>query len=324
MHERISKFEILKDKSFSNKGPVMVKNGVAENLSHSDHLNEEKADTKSEKSKKPSLEDIDADFKNDSKESQLQQYLKTKISESKQRNGEKKLKEEQSNEFNELVAFPSDDEASRKMKEEVIKDISLEKSEKEIEDFYKNDEEKIEIINNKESKDTIEAKELTDLPSSFLKISKKLKTPDEINEDEIPNPSIIEEAHNERIEEFLKPNTNLLDVDSNEEENDKNDDVDDLFNSSNEISEQEILLTSRQVNKQIVTQEEDKDEIFGEQSSPFSKKHQEENKSINVEDLKDEVPPEVLRDSLDVPEIPEIEHIPEIDDITDSRCLFNL
>jgi protein tyrosine/serine phosphatase len=176
MHERISKFEILKDKSFSNKGPVMIKNGIADNLSHSDHSKEEKIEVNREISKKPSLKDVDADFNNDSKESQLQQYLKTKISESRQKNWESRSKQEHSNEYNELVAFPSDDEASKKMKEAVIKDMSYERSEKDIEEFYDNEEEKIQLINEKETKDIDKEKEIKEsniMPPNLLSINEK-------------------------------------------------------------------------------------------------------------------------------------------------------
>jgi hypothetical protein len=80
-------------------------------------------------------------------------------------------------------------------------------------------------------------------------------------------------------------------------------------------------MTSRQANKEIIKKEENKNEVFGEQSSPFSKKHQENNRSLSAEDINEESQPEKLLNFLDVPGIAEIKHIPETEDISESKRL---
>lgn len=358
MNDRLSKLEILQDKdqSFSTKGPILAKTEQQPFLGTDESFEDLKSKTgrKSEIIPKHSL---DAELEDDKefKDSELKDFLKDKIAESQNLNDiEKPEQKSQSQDYDELVAFPSDDEASKKLKDEVINDINSVESdtdehpespkiiakEKSIQEIVpepaKNIEEsKIEIIENEKPKDkiqettkSIQKSENDEWPSGFPSIAERTQTLEDQKTDRKTSPNfdllgdILKDEQNEKDLVF---NEDVLEAASKEDDVVKSyeeEDMDDLFASSkghSEIDGREILLQSNKSNLRPIRNDKTEEYHKLEETPGFSDKDLEKNRSFQATELEEDKVPEKPTTALDVEGIPKIEHVPESIDSDDSK-----
>ena len=357
MNDRLSKLEILQDKdqSFSTKGPILAKTEQQKLLGTDESFEDFKNKTgrKSEIIPKHSL-DADIDEDKDFKSSELNDFLKDKIAESqKLTEAEKPEQKSQSQDYDELIAFPSDDEASKKLKDEVINDINSvesdtdghpespevfvkEKSiEKVVPEPAKKVDEKIEIIPKEKPKDkvletakSIQKSEDEEWPSGFPSIAEKTHNLEEQKTDRKPSPNfdllgdILKDDQNDKDLVF---NDDLLEEASKEEDivkSYRDEDIDDLFASSkgpSEIDGREILIQSNKANLKPVDNDKNEAVTKPEETPGFSEKDLEKNKSFQATELDEDKVPEKPTTALDVDDIPKIEHVPEVIDSDESK-----
>lgn len=302
IQNRLSKLEIFndKDKTFSSKGPVMIKNDVQEQSDINDSIHE--ADSQFDSKK-----DIISQGKN-IKENSLKDYLQTKIGETKHRNKSQKIIKNPSAEFNELVGFPSDDEDAQKQKNDIIDGISSDSHEAQSDT-------KSENKDNERNHKPIDTEEEA-VPSHNPKVDEWTGFP-----------SLSERTN---IQEKDKQQTNLLETNSKEDNlsddgRDKLDNaVDELFEESSIVGK-DMLGFSDRSQMEFTAREEKKDDLMQDNPSPFSEKDMENNKSLHASrEIEEDSQPQLPTDSLDVPGIDKIETIKESEDTEDSnQLIFN-
>lgn len=330
--ERMSRLEILQDKTMSNKGPIMVKSEKV--ISSQDHNEGRKSEgLKSNPNLDNYVEKIESD---DHEDSQLKELLKAKVIEAQKLNELKKydyefdpfkeIKQEHPRNFDndDLVAFPSDDENSKKMKEEAINDInsvesrSHKKSDADHDsvlfDYDNKDKsnpfigelkpyEEIEQPNNPND---ISSEKISDVGAQSNKSPKRSNFPNINDSKSLPqNYDLLDDV----VENRSIPFDDMID-----------DEQLDILRDSTPILQHEILLESSKVNiiKSARVERENRLHVGEIDPAAFTEEDHRVNKSQTSDVLDvDKVPEKPF--SLDVEGIPKIEHIPESDDLIDSK-----
>ena len=322
--DRLSRLKILedKDRSFSTKGPVMIQN-MNKTFSAEEELESlnDKTGRKSELIPQTNFNNLDLDDEND-KSSQLKEFLKDKIIESQKRNQE----------ADELVAFPSDDEVSKKNKIEVLNELNSLQSESEIEEESKSEvsiekaevgivpdvkedqEEPVQIIKETKEEKKVKHKSLQksegeEWPSGFPSLVESINSQDDQKAKVLcPNSDLVgdilnnEDGKDSLYEEGIiaNPKSTTIGVLS---DNDKEEAIEDLFNSSNDKSDEEkvVLIESTQPVPLTPSKETLIENILASEispksdeknKSPFSEREQEQNRAFATIDspVEDEVP----------------------------------
>jgi len=328
--ERVSNLEILQDKdqSFSTKGPVVPKNEIMNpwNIDEEVPIGRKSEDLKN-------IQPLDKEIGIEKVENEnLKEYLENKISKSKKEIQE--LSRQAEKEKDDLVAFPSEDEQSKKQKNDIINDIESIESDTDMEnqkiDFENADMKQLECKIDESPKiepggkdikfnpglksiTSIQKSDGEKLVSVFPSLADKTNNQDS---ERIMNSDILNDISNENQNQnnFLC-NENLLDIEGEEEGNSIHSEGKKLDASSinSEPPAKEILLSSSRSNIISGEGEERKSNpnLYVEEPNPFNENEQEKNKFDPPSDQPvDENIPE-LPSNLDINDISEVMPPPE-------------
>ena len=347
VNDRLHTLQILQNVESSKKGPVMVKDDS--NLLPNDDTYE--IGRKSEGVKlNPNLDNYVIQDDKKSNDNEVQEFLKPEIlddnnrvevkdSDENQNESDSQIPKVDPKDSDELVAFPSDDENSKRIKDQVINDIDSEKSQsntskpdnninikdkipKRSEILYENEDNKESISNKSQHEQDTKSIDYPETDNQGAKFP-DISTEDKVQKDTIPNYDLINEVIDaESIEDVIKSNSDtniendLLNKDLNEDNKSEHVESTSLIPK---IENEDILIGSLKSNIQPKTEEPKQSPKNDNDITGFTDEDHKINKSFkaSVVPREDEVPEKPSK--LDLDDVPKIEHVPESDDNKDSK-----
>lgn len=336
LNERLNKFEILKDKPDENKGPVMA---MTDNniLPFPD---ESPVGRKSEVLKpNTNLEDYMSPDEPKVDKDDLKDFLKAKVLEAQKQNEQDEGKDiddndGQNKDSDELVAFPSDDENSRKIKDQVLNDMgsvdetsNKPKSEVEIEysikdksDQSKSDNGTIEMIDQMGVNDINDGIEIAEGSRSGRNSEPIDETVINMPKNNQPNNDVkTARVEAQAIDGIF--DSVIDDKQSNEDFGSEgvSEVPSSVYPIDNAISPDDILIESTRSHIPKIDPEKVIEEAQMVDDQGFTDEDHKVNKSFKASDSQqeDSIPEKPL--SPDVEGIPKIEHVTESDDVSESK-----
>ena len=353
LNDRLSRLEILKSNKSSKKGPVMVKDDS--NLLLNEDTYEIGQNSEGVKLN-PNLDDYTIQDDKKLNHNKIQEFLKAKMLDEQKTDLRHKDSDENKigldtqipkidpKDSDELIAFPSDDEASKRFKNQMINDINSVGSQSKASEVEHDSDHKDQILKKPgilyqdDDQENINEKSQKDQDPKII-VKPKLQEqnnsevgfPDistgnndsKANVNKIPDYDLINEVIDADSVEDAKKSNSDTNVDNNllgnylNEEN-KSDKIE-LMSLIPKIENDDILIESLKSNIRPRT-EEPKQSPKNENEIPgFTDEDHKINQSfkVSVVPSEDDVPEKPY--SLDLDDIPKIEHVPESENELDSK-----